>query len=42
MSDVTITLSEEELSRAKDIAKGIALNDSQAIIQFGVGAQSIV
>lgn len=40
MSDVTITLTDEEMTRAKDIAKGISLTDSQAIIQFGVGAQS--
>ncbi len=40
MSDVTITLSEEETKRARDIAKGIAMDDTQAIIQYGVGAQS--
>jgi uncharacterized protein YaaN involved in tellurite resistance len=33
-------LAPEDLARAKDIAKGISIDDSQSIIQFGVGAQS--
>ncbi|HOC28376.1 MAG TPA: toxic anion resistance protein, partial [Treponemataceae bacterium] len=37
---VTLSLSEEELAKARDIAKGISIDDSQAIIQYGVGAQS--
>ncbi len=40
MSDITITLDERELTKAKEIARTIAVGDSQAIIQFGVGAQS--
>lgn len=37
---VTITLGETDLAKAKEIAKTIAVEDSQALIQFGVGAQS--
>ncbi|HTX72847.1 MAG TPA: toxic anion resistance protein [Rectinemataceae bacterium] len=34
------TLSPEDAARAAEIAKNISVEDSQAIIQFGVGAQS--
>jgi uncharacterized protein YaaN involved in tellurite resistance len=37
---VTLTLSETDMVKARDIAKAIAIGDSQAIIQYGVGAQS--
>ena len=30
----------EDLARAKDIARGISIDDSQSIVQYGVGAQS--
>lgn len=39
-AQITLTLSEAELAKAQEIAKGISVDDSQSIIQFGVGAQS--
>lgn len=33
------TMTEEDVARARQIADGIDVNDSQAIIQYGVGAQ---
>ncbi|HUX41458.1 MAG TPA: toxic anion resistance protein [Rectinemataceae bacterium] len=32
-------LAPEDLARAQEIAKGISIDDSQAIVQYGVGAQ---
>jgi Uncharacterized protein involved in tellurite resistance len=37
---VTLTLSEADMTKAREIARGIAIDDSQSIIQYGVGAQS--
>lgn len=37
---ITLNLTEAELAKAKEIARGISIDDSQAIIQFGVSAQS--
>jgi len=34
------TLSPETLAKAQEIAKSIDLNDSQAVVQYGVGAQA--
>ncbi len=37
---VTLSLTEEELSKAKEIARCVSSDDSQSVIQFGVSAQS--